>query len=313
MKILITGSDGMLGKALRRELKDDELWGIGRKAAAFEDHRYRPCDITERAAVFKVLREIRPEIVIHAAAFTHVDGCEEEPDKALTVNFEGTRNVVDAFEELGPENGSNAFLIFISTDYLFDGAKAQPYGEDDPPHPLNFYGKSKLLAENYIRRRGTNCLILRTSWLFGPGGKNFVETILRLAREKNVLEVVDDQTGRPTYTRDLAAAIRDLIALRRGPLPAEWPKVLHAANRGATTWYEFARTIVSMAGERCGVSPVSSVIAARPAQRPFYSVLDTAKTEKMMGRNFRPWQEALGDYLEILGRGPAAQREEAKS
>lgn len=303
----------MLGKALRRVLKQEDLWGLGRKQAAFEDHQYRPCDITDRPAVFRTIREISPEIVIHAAAFTHVDGCEDEPDRALTINFEGTRNVVDAFEEQRPENAANAHLIFISTDYLFDGSKAEPYREEDDAHPLNFYGKSKLLAENYIRRRGSSCLILRTSWLFGPGGKNFVETILRLAKEKEVLEVVDDQTGRPTYTRDLAAAIRDLIAARRSFPSGAWPKVLHAANRGATTWYDFARGIVALAGERCAVKPVSSVLVARPAERPSYSVLDTGKTEKILGRPFRPWQEALADYLEILGRGPAPQSEEMQS
>ena len=177
MKVLVTGSNGMLGRALLDTLKAVKIYGMGRlgkarneKSGSFE---YVSCDITDRAAVFEAVNRIKPEVVVHAAAFTQVDDCQREPEKAMAVNFTGTVNMADAAREAG------AFLIFVSTDYVFDGQKKTPYLEEDKVSPLSVYGASKLEAEKYLLTMNSGNLIVRTSWVYGPGGKNFVETKAR--------------------------------------------------------------------------------------------------------------------------------------
>jgi len=303
MKVLVTGSNGMLGRALLDTLKAGKIYGIGRlgkprneKSGSFE---YVSCDITDRAAVFAAVNRIKPEVVVHAAAFTQVDDCEREREKAMAVNFTGTVNMTDAAREAG------AFLIFVSTDYVFDGTKKTPYLEEDAVAPLSVYGASKLEAEKYLLTlRGGN-LIVRTSWVYGAGGKNFVETILRLAEERSSLEVVDDQVGRPTYTYDLAAALSWLCehaSQGKAGTAGGFPRILHVANQGAASWFEFAREIITRAGKSVEVKPVSSERLARPARRPMNSVLDTSKYDCLTKRPLREWKEALIEYLALRRR-----------
>ncbi len=308
MKVLITGSNGMLGKALVETFKEDKLYGIGKgsvpKNRAPGFFEYECCDITDRDQVTRLVSRIRPDVVVHAAAFTQVDDCERERDKAMVVNFTGTTHVADAARE----NGS--FLIFISTDYVFDGEKKTPYREEDAARPLSVYGESKLEAENYLRRPGN--LIVRTSWVYGPGGKNFVETILRLSDERKTLEVVDDQIGRPTYTYDLADAIFDLCDRamdRKGRKKNDLPPVLHVANRGAASWFDFAKEIILIAGKDVVVKPIRSLQLTRPAERPKNSVLDTSRFDSLLKKPLRDWKEALRDYLGKRVRGETSRQE----
>ncbi len=310
MKVLITGSNGMLGKALVETFKADKLYGIGRgsvpknRVAGFFE--YECCDITDRQAISRVIARIRPDAVVHTAAFTQVDDCERERERATAVNLTGTLHVADAARE----NGS--FLIFISTDYIFDGEKKTPYREEDTPGPLNVYGESKLEAENYLRTRPGGNLIVRTSWVYGPGGKNFVETILRLSDERKTLEVVADQIGRPTYTYDLAGAIFDLCDYamdRKGRKKNDLPPVLHVANRGAASWFDFAKEIILIAGKDVVVKPIRSSQLTRPAKRPENSVLDTARFDSLLKKPLRDWKEALRDYLGKRVRGETSRQE----
>lgn len=303
MKVLITGSNGMLGKALLETFKDGKLYGIGSARAAKNQaagfFEYEQCDITDRDDVRSTVSRIRPDAVVHAAAFTQVDDCEREQDKAMAVNFTGTAHVADAAGEHG------AFLIFVSTDYVFDGRKKSPYVEDDPTGPLNVYGRSKLAAENYLRQRAGGYLIARTSWVYGPGGKNFVEAILRLSAERETLEVVKDQTGRPTYTYDLAAAIFhlcDYAMSGAGQGSKILPPVLHVANCGAASWFDFAKEIVLLSGRKVAVKPILAEQLKRPAARPENSVLDTARFDALLKKPLREWKESLRDYMKLLGK-----------
>lgn len=303
MKVLVTGSNGMLGRALLDTLHAGKIYGMGRLAEALnrknEGFEYVSCDITDRGAVFEAVNRIKPGVVVHAAAFTQVDDCEREREKAMAVNFTGTVNMADAARE------TSAFLIFVSTDYVFDGRKNTPYLEEDKVAPLSVYGASKLEAEKYLLAMNSGNLIVRTSWVYGPGGKNFVETILRLADERPSLEVVDDQAGRPTYTYDLASAIAWLcghVSADNAGRPGVFPRILHVANQGTATWFDFAREIIARAGKKTEVKPVSSERLARPARRPMNSVLDTSKYDCLTKRPLREWKEALSEYLALRRR-----------
>jgi dTDP-4-dehydrorhamnose reductase len=230
--------------------------------------------------------EARPDVVIHAAAYTDVDGAEAHPDRAFAVNASGSRHVAQGAAEAG------ARLIAVSTDYVYDGAKDGPYREDDPVAPLGLYGASKLEGEREILKAKPDAVILRTAWLYGEG-KNFVETILRLARERDELRIVDDQRGSPTAVADLATVI---AALLQTPCAG----VYHAVNAGACSWYEFAREILRLAGIDRRVVPIRSSELVRPAKRPANSVLDCGKLAAL-GLTLRPWQDALRAYLQERG------------
>jgi dTDP-4-dehydrorhamnose reductase len=219
---------------------------------------------------------VSPELVLHAAAWTDVDLAESHPQEAATVNVGGTRNVA----ELG------APLVYFSTDYVFDGRKREPYVESDGPNPLSAYGRSKLHGE---AAAGESAWIVRSSWLFGPSGHNFVRTILRLAAERDELTVVDDQRGCPTYVGHLAAAVRELVELPYG----RW----HLAAAGDCTWFEFAQEIVSRADLDCVVRPISTAELGRPAPRPAYSVL---RSEKPRAPELPHWRDGLHACLERL-------------
>jgi dTDP-4-dehydrorhamnose reductase len=270
---MIFGASGLLGKALVREWREDEVTGLGSRAV----------DIRSDEQVRASIRQHMPEWVILAAAYTDVDGCETNRDLAFDVNCKGAVNVVRAAAE------ADARVIFLSTDYVFDGAKNRPYEIDDPIAPQAVYGQTKASAELEIRNILPEVCILRTSWVFGVGGKCFPETILKLASSRDELDVVDDQRGCPTYTVDLARVIIQLC--RKGA-----SGTVHATNRGECTWFEFAREIVNSAGLKTQVRPTTSDKFVRPAKRPAYSVLSSASLQsyKIL---VPPWQDALQRYL----------------
>jgi dTDP-4-dehydrorhamnose reductase len=278
-RILVIGARGMLGRdlmgILNASLLDDEVigWDI------------EEIDIRKEDESVTKIETLRPEIVIHVAAYTDVDGCESDKEKAFAVNAEGTRHVALA------ASTCRAKMVYLSTDYVFDGEKREPYLESDPPRPLNVYGHSKLKGEQYVQEGVKDFLIIRTQWLYGPFGKNFVDSILRQAGEKKTLSIVNDQTGSPTYTVDVAKAISGLIQFNaRG--------IFHVVNSDLCTWYTFGQAILNLSGvSQVRVIPISSKELDRPAARPFYSVLSCRKLKKETGLTMRPWSEALKDYL----------------
>ena len=243
-------------------------------------------DITDPAAVSRYVAGTKPEAVIHAAAFTHVDECERRAEKAFAVNAEGTRNVAHAARDAGIP------MLYVSTDYVFDGKKAEPYVEEEAPHPLGIYGKSKLEGEKAVRDLVQHFWIVRTSWLFGPLGRNFVRTILERARAGEKLRVVDDQVGAPTYTLHLAAAIEQIVT-RGGP------GIYHVTNQGYCSWFEFARAIVEGVGfDASMVSLIRTSVSGRSAPRPKNSRLTSTRLQKEGIDVLPPWQEGLRCYLD---------------
>jgi dTDP-4-dehydrorhamnose reductase len=273
MRILIFGATGMLGKALMSRWTDDDVTGLGSAQA----------DIRELTQVEKAIQESRPDWIVLAAAYTDVDGCELNPSLASAVNTQGAVNVAKAAANVG------ARLLFVSTDYVFDGKKGTPYEAGDARNPINVYGRSKAEAEEKIIGILPDCCIVRTSWLFGPGGKCFPDTILKLAATRPEIDVVNDQRGCPTYTLDLAQAIVTLCK-------SEARGILHCTNRGECSWFDFASKIVRLADAHVLVRPTTSEKFVRPAERPKNSVLSSA-TLTEHGIEMRPWQETLPDYL----------------
>ena len=293
MKILITGAGGMLGSDLAAILGPQfSCVGAGRNPAPHLQIPYRQQDLTFPGAIAKILLEEKPDLVFHAAAMTQVDDCERNREMAMLLNYQMTRDIVTAC------NAAGAFLIFFSTDYVFDGKKKGEYLEDDPVHPGNIYGESKALAENFIRETAEHYTIFRVSWLYGRRGKSFPRTLLERAGSQKVFEVVSDQTGRPTYTRDLAKAVQSLLL--RGPEILETidHQIFHLANEGAVSWAGFAERILK-AGKypESQVIPVTSGQLKRPARRPENSVLSTKKAESILKLQLRSWQEALTDFI----------------
>ncbi len=249
MRILITGSGGQLGHALQRVLAAEEL--ILKDLPDF--------DLTSPVCEEQI-RQARPDIILHAGAYTNVDQAEREPARAHAVNGQGTRWVAQAAKAV------EARLIFVSTDYVFDGTKTTPYHEQDEPRPLNQYGLSKYEGEQAVLTLCPGALVVRTAWLFGHEGPNFVKTITKLAQERPTLEVVADQRGCPTYAEDLSRALRDLAL---GDLEG----VCHVTNGGDCSWYELAEAVVRQTGARAAVVPITTAQAGRLAKRPPYSVL----------------------------------------
>jgi dTDP-4-dehydrorhamnose reductase len=275
MKILVFGATGMLGKALMRRWKEDQVLGLGSAQA----------DIRNPEQVGQVVSKAAPDWIVLAAAHTDVDGCELNPTLASTVNTHGAVHVAKAAAQV------HSRLLFLSTDYVFDGEHSTPYETTDPTNPISAYGKTKAQAEEKILRILPDSCIVRTSWLFGPGGKCFPDTILKLASARPQLEVVNDQRGCPTYTGDLADAVVRLCQEgARG--------IVHATNRGDCTWYEFACEILRQAGLNTPVRATTSDKFVRPALRPKYSVL-APRSLTAHGLQMRPWQEALSEYLAL--------------
>lgn len=257
MKILVTGAGGQLGRDLLVALEapgHHEVIGL----------THRQLDVADRDAVLGASTTLRPDAIVHAGAWTAVDACEADPDRALAVNALGPRHVAEGARITG------AHLLYVSTDYVFDGTKAAPYHEWDDPNPMSVYGRSKLGGEREVMALVPSAAIIRTSWVCSRHGANMVKTVLRLADEHPVLRFVDDQRGHPTFTDDLAAMIRRLLVARL-------PGIFHVTNQGETTWYEFARAILAAAGlDADRVEPITTadLTPPRPAPRPANSVLD---------------------------------------
>lgn len=279
MKVVIAGADGMLGQALQGELQQhNHVLAVGKDAM----------NITDIEKVRSAMTEFGPEVVINCAAFTDVDGCELNADLAYAVNARGAGNLAIVCNEL------NSALVQISTDYVFDGNGTGGYDEFAPVGPLGVYGRSKLAGEELVKNLSPRHYIVRTSWLFGQRGKNFVQTMLKLAAERDVLTVVDDQRGSPTYTRDLAQAVGMLI--KSGVYG-----VYHITNSGECSWYQFTKDIMEQAGiTQVEVKPVTSQEFRRPAPRPTNSVLSNRFWRIAGFPELRDYREALRDYLDNM-------------
>jgi len=278
---MVAGAAGILGRAVTAEFagRGAEVIALGRT----------DLDITDLARVRSAAGTWKPGLVVNCAACTNVDGAEAEPRRAFLVNGLGPRNLAVACRETG------AVLVHISTDYVFDGSKPGTYTVYDEPRPLNVYGLSKLWGEKALLCIGGPFYLVRTSWLFGPGGNNFVTTILRIGRERGRARVVNDQQGCPTYTLDLARAIADLSA-------SGCYGIYHVTNQGSTTWYGFAKEIFGQAGLKVDLAACSTVEMKRPARRPKNSVLDPFPLAETIGYLLPPWQDALARYVAVLNR-----------
>ncbi|OIP64325.1 MAG: dTDP-4-dehydrorhamnose reductase [Nitrospirae bacterium CG_4_9_14_3_um_filter_53_35] len=277
MKTLaLIGYKGMLGRDLLKRLEDSFKCipaDIGE------------LDITQREQVLQWIGEVRPDVLINAAAYTDVDGCETRRDLAMRVNGEGVGYLAEGCARCG------SGMIHISTDFVFDGSKKGPYIEEDQPNPLSVYGSSKLMGEKRMAEHLDRFLIVRTSWLFGHGGKNFVEAILRQAEVKSSLKVVHDQVGSPTYVPDLSRAILKLLS-------AGAAGIVHVGNSGSCSWFKFAGKILEYSGKRgVSVEPITSSELNRPARRPAHSVLSCERYFKITGERMPNWETGLKAYL----------------
>ena len=280
-RVVLFGADGMLGSAVAARFK----------TANFDDRSFElvestelDCDISEKDETIFYLMSLKPDVVINCAAYTDVDGCESNTTTAYMVNADGPAHLAEGCFNTG------ARLIHISTEYVYDGTKQDAYTEKDPINPLSEYGKSKLLGEKGIARHLEDYVILRTSWLYGPGGKNFVETILRLADERDEITMVNDQRGAPTFTIDLADGIYRVFK-------SEIRGIYHLTNSGFCTWYDLASRALEIMGKSLKMRPVTTDQIDRPAKRPLNSALDCAKIERDAGIRLRAWDKALKDFL----------------
>jgi dTDP-4-dehydrorhamnose reductase len=290
MKILVIGSKGQLGHELL--IQGNNL-----------DYKILPADlpdldITDKAQVKYWLEKFQPSLVVNAAAYTNVDKAETEQNLAFAVNRDGPANLAEACAKF------EIPLIHISTDFIFDGKKSSPYIESDPVSPLSIYGKSKQEGENEVRSRLKKHIILRTAWLYGVHGQNFVKTMLRLGREKQVISVVADQFGSPTSAADLAAAILNIISRIKYNPDITWG-TYHYCSQGITTWHGFTEEILSLARQYISiktkdVKPISTAEYPTKATRPCFSALDCGLIKKNFGINIKPWQDSLKTVIRQL-------------
>lgn len=293
MRVLVTGARGQLGSELVRQALQVG-WLVVPLARA-------DLDIGDREAVVRAIETAKPSAVLNAAAYTRVDDAERDPGEAMRVNGEGPRTLARACREEGIP------IVHFSTDYVFDGRSSRPYRPDDPPSPLGAYGRSKWEGERAVREETDRHLILRTAWVFGVQGRNFVKSILRLARQGEPLRVVDDQVGSPTAAADLARAA--LTALEHARDTGTGWGVHHFVNAGQTTWHGFAERILALAPGPMLVREIERISSADldlPAPRPAYSVLDTTGFVQTFGLAPRPWEVALERVLERMDGAPAA-------
>ena len=277
MRILVTGAAGLLGHAIVRaaEERDHDVRAFARSAL----------DVTDPGEVERRLRAERPEVVVHCAAYTAVDRAEEESDQAMSVNRDGTRNVAMAAALIG------ATVVYPSADYVFDGRADTPYGPDDDTGPVNAYGVSKLAGEQVLAVSGCTWMMVRTSWLYGPGGRDFVDVVLeRGERRGSKMTVVDDQVGCPTWSGSLAPCIVELAE-------AGAKGTYHLCDAGQASWLDLARQVVEEAGLDLELTATSTLAWGARARRPAYSVLDCAKGERILGYGMTPWRESLHTYM----------------
>lgn len=289
MKILITGASGQLGSQLinifnkgkseigeiPQELKGSEV--IGKNS--------HELDITDFDKVRNTIREIKPDVVINAAAYTNVDACETNQDKAFNVNALGAKNLAIACEDI------EAKIVHISTDYVFNGVGSKPFNENDEHSPQSVYGKSKSMGDNFVREFSSKYFIVRPSWVYGYSGKNFVYTILNTAKEGGSLKVVNDQRGNPTNAEDIAHHILKLIT-------TEQYGIYHCSGHGECSWYDFACKILELAKVSCIVNPCTTDEYPSATKRPAYSSLDNERLRNTVGDEMRNWQEALKVFIE---------------
>ena len=282
--VALLGANGMLAKMVRQRAPENYTFHL------FDLPEF---DVTDRAQVSETFARIKPDVVINCAAYTNVDGAETEKGLAMLVNGTAVGYLAEAASNI------DATFVHISTDYVFDGMKLEPYNESDTCHPQSVYGQSKLLGEQSVDATGlTKYLIVRTSWLYGPGGDNFVETILRLAKEQEQLSIIDDQVGSPTYTADLADAIFNLLGLDSSP----WG-VYHFANEGECSWYEFACAIIEEANLQGielkvrQIEPIPTEAYPLPAKRPGNSVFDKTKYRLLTKAAIPEWRDSLNSYF----------------
>jgi dTDP-4-dehydrorhamnose reductase len=273
MRVTLFGASGLLGQDLAREFRSDSLTAFSSKDA----------DLRDQPRIREVVRDSRPDWTILSAAYTDVDGCETDPARAFAVNCEGAVNVAQSVRDAGSS------LIFLSTDYVFDGSNSSPYQTGDARKPINIYGESKARAEERLLEILPDVCIARTSWLFGHAGKCFPATILKLAATRPEISVVNDQRGSPTFTPDLASALVQLCRTdARG--------IVHVTNSGNCTWYDFAEEIIRCSGLSTAVKPVTTAEFPRPARRPAYSVL-SPDSLNAYNIHMPDWQDALRRYL----------------
>jgi dTDP-4-dehydrorhamnose reductase len=276
LKVLVTGAKGQLGiDVVERLSQSYEVIGLDREKL----------DITSLDRVVNIVKEIKPDIIINTAAYTNVDGCEMNIDTAYKINAVGPRNLAVAALEY------NIRLLHLSTDFVFDGEKREPYVEFDRTNPLGVYGKSKLAGEDLVREICPRHYILRTSWLYGINGKNFIKTMLKLSETNNIIKVVDDQVGSPTFTVDLVKVIEMVMK-------TDAYGIYHASNSGQCSWNQFAKKIFERAGKTdVEVLPITSVELNRPAMRPKYSVMSNLMIKLQFDYCMRNWDEALMQFF----------------
>lgn len=280
MKVLVTGVKGQLGYDVMAELAKRNIEAIGVDIDEM--------DITDKISVEKVIGEAAPDVVVHCAAYTAVDAAEDNEALCRRVNADGTRNIAEVCKKL------DCKMVYISTDYVFDGQGTRPWEPDDERHPLNVYGQTKYEGELAVQENLSKYFIVRIAWVFGKNGKNFVRTMLKLAETHDKLTVVNDQFGSPTYTYDLARLLVDMIQTDKYG-------IYHATNEGICTWYEFACEIFRQAGVKIEVTPVPASEYPAKAKRPENSRLDKSKLTENGFERLPSWQDALGRYLkEIL-------------
>ncbi|WP_127531978.1 dTDP-4-dehydrorhamnose reductase [Paenibacillus kobensis] len=278
LRILVTGANGQLGRELA-------LWdGPGAEQLEIRGFGRSELDITDLEQCRTVIQSFQPHAVIHCAAYTAVDQAETDIDGSFRVNAAGTRNIAVAAREVG------AKLAYVSTDYVFDGTSEVPYNEYDIPKPRTIYGKSKLAGEQLVSTLHDRYFIVRTSWVYGPYGANFVKTMLKVGAERGAVKVVQDQIGSPTYTWDLAAMLLELVH-------TDAYGIYHASNSGTCSWYEFAVAIFEEQGMLVHTEPCTTAEFPRPAPRPAFSVMDHCAIRVNGLTPMRNWREALKDYL----------------
>jgi dTDP-4-dehydrorhamnose reductase len=275
MRLLVLGADGQLGSDVVR-LLSPTVEVTARTADEL--------DVTDRTRLRQAVKASRPDVVINCAAYTAVDRAETEQDAAYRVNVLGARNVAQAARGVG------ARVVYFSTDYVFDGTATEPYDEDAPTAPLSVYGRTKLQGEQATREANPDHLVLRLAWLYGRSGHNFVRTVLRLARAKDELRIVDDQVGSPTFTEDVVHQLWTAIE-------DDCTGTYHCVNTGQASWHAFASHIVHRLGLNVPVVPIRTVDYPTPARRPTYSVLADRKFDLEQLNGMRPWEDALDDFL----------------
>jgi dTDP-4-dehydrorhamnose reductase len=276
MKVVVTGAAGQLGQDVLLELERKNHQAIGTDREQL--------DITNEEDVIAFISDVKPDVILHCAAYTNVDAAEEDEETAYQVNGIGTKNLALAAKQTG------AKMLYISTDYVFNGTASEPYEVEQPTEPLGSYGRTKLAGEVFVQDILEQFFIVRTAWVFGAHGHNFVKTMLRLSKERGEVGVVHDQVGSPTYTVDLAKFMVELMETDKFG-------IYHATNSGVCSWYEFAVEIFNQAGLNVKVNPLTTEQFPRPAARPKYSVLSKKKIEQKGLTPLRDWKSALNAYL----------------